>query len=168
MTACNWLNIWELGKFHSMITTWKLVYLNIPKNLADKITSDDNHNIGTSIPRLQNTKSSFRWKCIDDWNNLPQELKNCPSLPRFKVQLRRLIISSRVQNPQVQHLDDTSDTDYTQDPDNTDDTSNQRTNHYSDPDDSHTQDDTSNPDDYMDDWSSSPEEWPDDDRQDPL
>ena len=99
MTAVDWLNIWELGKFHSLITAWKMVHFKTPKNLTDKITTDENLNMETSTPRLQNTLSSFRWRCMDDWNILPQEIKNCPNLSRFKLQLRKLIISKRVQNP---------------------------------------------------------------------
>ena len=92
MVACNWLSIKELGLFHSMITTWKLSRWKNPRNLAAKVSIDDNSMMSTTIPRLQNTQQSYRWRCVTTWNSLPSEIRTCLSLPRFKRTLRKWII----------------------------------------------------------------------------
>ena len=98
MSACRWLTIKELGLYHSMVTTWKLVRWKTPSNLATKLHMDHNSVISTTIPSIQNTQLSFRWRSVTSWNTLPTEIRSCPSLPRFKRMIRSWILSNRPNN----------------------------------------------------------------------
>ena len=109
MVASNWLTIKELGLFHTLITTWKLTFWNIPRNPASKVSRDEATNcISTTQHRLQNTQQSYRWRSVNSWNSMPQELRSCQSLPRFKGMLRKRILSCRPKNENLSWTEDNS------------------------------------------------------------
>ena len=84
MKACKWLNLNELTKLHSLITMWKIVRYNTPRNLSLKVDLDANNFISTSIPRLRCTEDNFRHRTTQLWNTLPAEVRGISQLPRFK------------------------------------------------------------------------------------
>ena len=41
MEKCNWLNIWELIEFHSLIMLWKVTQLKIPLQIYKRLEIDE-------------------------------------------------------------------------------------------------------------------------------
>ena len=105
MTACDWLDIDELILYHSLSQLWRVVHLQVPLHIFRKLTILNEYRIVTSVPRLQNTESSFRWKMTVEWNNLSVSIRCLQSLPAFKKQVKKWILSRRAPNPGTIHLD---------------------------------------------------------------
>ena len=101
MDAVKWLNIREMTQLHTSVLAWKTIKLGTPQHLADNIHLAQDNNIYTTIPRLQHTQQSLRWRMCQDWNALPPEIKEINSLPRFKHRVKSWIKSSRVTVPPV-------------------------------------------------------------------
>ena len=99
MKSCGWLTIRELCTYHTNITTWKIIYWNIPANINQHISVDDDTNISTNLPRLQNTQRSYRWRAINCWNRQPEYLRQCSNLGKFKKMSRQWIIDARLPEP---------------------------------------------------------------------
>ena len=100
MEAVDWLEIGELVALHSLVTMWKVIWMSSPLYMHKKIDYNDaTGDISTSEPRLQNTTTSIRWRTCQLWNQLPVDLKHCQSLPAFKRQARRWILSRRDLEP---------------------------------------------------------------------
>ena len=95
MRYCNWMTVRELCTQKTNITTWKIINWSIPKNLSNKIKVENDKNISTNHPRLQNTSKSYRWRAINTWNQQPEYLKNCTSLKAYKKLSRSWIIGQR-------------------------------------------------------------------------
>ena len=73
MEAAGWMDIRELAQFHSLLMVWRIIRLNTPSYLADKITVEPDNTISTKNPRLMNTSTGFRWRIIPLWNSLSRE-----------------------------------------------------------------------------------------------
>ena len=101
MSAVNWLHLDDMILLHTSILAWKVVNLNIPQHLADTITREPESKISTTEPRLQNTSSSVKWRMCYTWNEIPLELREEKSLPRFKNKLKNWLRTRRNPNPQV-------------------------------------------------------------------
>ena len=95
MKKCGWLTVKEMGIHHTNIATWKVINWDTPANIKHQITVNDDVTISTSIPRLQNTNNSYRWRSIDSWNNQPQELRHCGNIGKFKILSKKWIIDAR-------------------------------------------------------------------------
>ena len=98
MTLVGWLNIHELTKFHSLLLMWRIVRLNSPRYFENKINVTNDDKLSTTIPRLQNTESGFRWRTVTWWNEMSQELRRELSYPRFKNKLKKWILKCRPPN----------------------------------------------------------------------
>ena len=73
MEAVGWLEIEELSIFHSLLMMWRIVCLNSPRYFENKITENENNELNTNAPRLQNTESGFRWRTVKVWNEMGAE-----------------------------------------------------------------------------------------------
>ena len=93
MKSCNWLNIRNLIKLQSLTMMWKVVWLQAPRSISQKITISDEMELSTSRARLQSTQHSFRWRTVKDWNQLPIETREIQSLPRFKKSVKNWLSS---------------------------------------------------------------------------
>ena len=94
--SVNWLTLDEMTKLHTLTFTWKIVNLRKPRHLYDNINLEAGNNLTTTIPRLQNSESSLRWRMCKLWNEMNYEMRNMKSLPRFKRTLKSWIKSKRV------------------------------------------------------------------------
>ena len=99
MRSCGWLTVREHCIYHTNITTWKIIYWNTPANIVQHISVDDDAIVSTSLPRLQNTSRSYRWRAIDCWNNQPQEIRHCSNIGKFKKMSKKWIIDVRPPEP---------------------------------------------------------------------
>ena len=95
MTQCNWLNVNELTRYHSLLQMWKVIRLQVPKYLVDRFRVDGEDRVDTNPPRLQLTELSWRCATSESWNNLPTTLREERSMRCFKKCLRRQIIDER-------------------------------------------------------------------------
>ena len=97
--SVNWLSIKELVFYHTMIMAWKVIKLQTPVDLASKITINQDNTVQTHRPRLINTIMRLRWRICQGWNQLPVDLREINSLPRFKLRIKAWIKSTRVPDP---------------------------------------------------------------------
>ena len=59
MEKVGWFSIRELAEIHSLVQMWKVVNLDRPAMIRDKLTITQDHLIEVDIPRLQFTLQSF-------------------------------------------------------------------------------------------------------------
>ena len=95
MLGCNWLYVRELEMMQSLVTLWKTLKYGVPKAMRDKFEIDEDNLIMTRRARLQIVDSSYRCRVTKYWNNLPGEIRECLTLPNFKIKLKKWIILSR-------------------------------------------------------------------------
>ena len=55
MEECDWLDVRELTKYHSLMRMWNILWRQKPVQISDKITWNEDGKIETSKPRLQTT-----------------------------------------------------------------------------------------------------------------
>ena len=95
MTAVNWLTIYEQIEMSTAILTWKLVYLEKPPRLLERMTVLQDKTIRVQEPRLHFTKDCLRWRAATKWNQLSEELREETSIKIFKKQMRKTLIERR-------------------------------------------------------------------------
>ena len=97
MANCEWLFIKELIKYHSLLSMWRILN-DTQRNYFDtKITVNMvTMEVETVKPRLKTTSKSFRWRTTTQWNSLPITIRKAPNIAIFKKNLRKSIISERV------------------------------------------------------------------------
>ena len=96
MREVNWLTIQELTELHSLLFIWRTIHLKTPHYLAGKILLNETDNtISTNIPRLMNTTTSLRWRIVQIWNALDQDIRQERSYSKFKTAVRRGIMNRR-------------------------------------------------------------------------
>ena len=79
------------------MTLWKIVHYKKPEYFLSKITILDDYTLNTEIPRLQITKTNFRHRAIEQWNSLPQHLRETTGICHFKKNLKNWIKQQRPQ-----------------------------------------------------------------------
>ena len=52
MKSCNWLNIEQLTKYHSILQMYKTIHWGIPTHIKDRITVDADFKLYTKPARL--------------------------------------------------------------------------------------------------------------------
>ena len=82
-------------KFHSMNNFWKIIWKKAPMYMHRRIQIDENYLLSSEVPRLQTTATSLRFRGIKTWNSLPEDIRKIKSYPRFKIMLKRWILSKR-------------------------------------------------------------------------
>ena len=95
MIGCNWFYFSELVQYHSLLIMWKLVHLNIPRHLRSKIEISQDNIVNTTKGRIKTSSSSFRWRTIQDWNDLSPELRQEENIGMFKKSLKKFITERR-------------------------------------------------------------------------
>ena len=83
-----WMSMKELTEKHSLVQMWKILYLNKPEIMREKIVVDNEMKIELNLPRLQFTLQSFYWRTSVQWNSLPQNMRELNKLPMFKTRLK--------------------------------------------------------------------------------
>ena len=95
MTTCNWLYFSELVIFHSLLAMWKMLRWRTPYHLSQSVSLDDNNLATTTDSRIMLVKNSYKWRTVQHWNSLSQDLREELNLRPFKVVLRRYLVDSR-------------------------------------------------------------------------
>ena len=99
MTACDWPNIREMIEHQTAVMTWKMIHLNKPGHLKDKLNLDQNMTIDLVEPRLQFSERNLLHRGSTIWNSLPLEMRQINTVSRFKTRLRNWIKDKRSQEP---------------------------------------------------------------------
>ena len=95
MTECGWMSAAEMIDFHSLLLFWRVIRKNSPQDISEKITLDDDSLVQMDNPRLQHTKTAFRWRTAALWNTLPPDLRHNDSLKSFKLNTKKWILGRR-------------------------------------------------------------------------
>ena len=95
MTECGWLKFEDLVQYQTIISLWKIIRLETPGYMKDKIRPVEDNKVETQLPRLMTTTLSFRWRTTRSWNSMPNELRSNTSLPRFKKQLKKWLMNKK-------------------------------------------------------------------------
>ena len=99
MEAAGLMSIKEQVKISTAVVTWKVVNLNKLRRLSEKMHITPDFKIETTVPRLEFTKSCFRWRASEQWNEMEPELRQEQSLKAFKIQYRRKVLDDRCHDP---------------------------------------------------------------------
>ena len=98
----NWLTVEQLTKFDRSVMTYKIISRQCPESLWDKYHHRTQHsNYRTrncrdlQIPRnnLEYVKKGFHYSALKAWNDIPINIRELPTLNRFKQQLKRYYTS---------------------------------------------------------------------------
>ena len=94
----NWLTVEHLIQSDRSVMTYKIVNGQCPESLWDKYHHRTQHsryrarNCGDlPIPKnsIEYVKESFHYSALKTWNNIPTNIRELPTLNRFKSQLKR-------------------------------------------------------------------------------
>ena len=99
MERAGWLSVVEQIRMTTLIQTWKTVHLRIPERIVDRMRITDNLLIEVDNPRLQFSKECMRWRSASEWNRLTDELRHTQTIAAFKRNIKRLIMSERIVEP---------------------------------------------------------------------
>ena len=91
LERCKWMQITDMTEYQSLCQLWKTVRWGVPRNLREKISTLENNKLMTTEPRLLTTSNNYRWKSIENWNQLPDYIRQENSIKRFKIQLKNWI-----------------------------------------------------------------------------
>ena len=97
--SVGWLTIKEMICYNTLVTAWKIVWMETPGLFRQRFELDDDKTLQTKNPRLLNTSLSVRWRVKTEWNKLPNELKNIRNLIRFKTRIKKWITENRTPEP---------------------------------------------------------------------
>ena len=93
----NWLNVEQLIKFDRSAMTYKIMNRMCPESLWDKfpqISLHSNYNTRNckdiQIPRynLEYVKKGFHYSALTAWNSIPISIRELPTFPQFKINLK--------------------------------------------------------------------------------
>jgi hypothetical protein len=96
LSQCGWLSVRQLAMYHTVVLVYKILLTGAPKFLhsmfskqylvttrqADKVLIKPTD---ADAPTLDLNQSSFRWRAMDQFNQLPLEVRNAPTIKKFKV-----------------------------------------------------------------------------------
>ena len=98
---CGWLSVNQLIFYHSVLLIYKVRLSKTPRYLhmmhnswsyQYKTRQAESGLIKlVARPKLELTKSSFRYRGANQYNQLPAEIRSCESLPSFKVKAKNWI-----------------------------------------------------------------------------
>ena len=95
--SASWLNVVNLFRYDRNVMTYKIVNRLCPESLWDKYqqrsfhsTYNTRHCKDLQIPRYRTefAKKGFHYAALTSWNDTPAEIRQLPTLDRFKKQLK--------------------------------------------------------------------------------
>ena len=99
MKANDWLSIREMTNYHSLVLMWKTVHRKRPKTMHKILQLDMDNKIQNPKPRLQFSSRTYRHRTSVEWNTLPEDIRNKPTLGSYKRTLKTWIKERRQQTP---------------------------------------------------------------------
>ncbi len=104
----SWLNISNLIHYDRAVMVYKIMNRICPEGLWNKYqprslhsTYATRHCNDLEIPRYKTefAKKGFHFSALKAWNNIPLQIRNVPSLDRFKKNTKAYLKSSQTQYP---------------------------------------------------------------------
>ena len=98
----NWLTVEQLTNFDRSVMTYKIINRQCPESLWDKYHHRTQHSHyrtrncrDLQIPRnnLEYVKKGFHYSALKAWNDIPINIRELPTLSRFKKQLKSYYMS---------------------------------------------------------------------------
>ena len=95
--SCKWLDVEQLIKFDRSVMTYKIMNRMCPESLWDKFPQISLHSSYRTrnckdirMPRynLEYVKKGFHYSALTAWNSIPINIRELPSLPQFKRNLK--------------------------------------------------------------------------------
>ena len=99
MDEVGWKTMKEMVRIQSLTMIWKLINIEKPEILREKIVVEDDLHLTSRTPRLKFTENSFLIKSIKIWNDTPLEIRQMKSLPTFKRHIDKWIKEMRDKEP---------------------------------------------------------------------
>ena len=91
-----WYTIREMEKISSSTQIWKMLYNMTPRRLTEKISFDiDTKLITITEPRISFTKQNFIHRASQDWNLIPDHMRQIKNLSSFKRQFKNWVKDQR-------------------------------------------------------------------------
>ena len=94
-----WLSITDHIKIQSLVQLWKVLHLRKPETISEELTLNEDNVIEIRKPRLQFTEYAFKWRTTNDWNELPNEIRELKTLLTFKRRLKKWMREQQDQEP---------------------------------------------------------------------
>ena len=98
MEGCGWLYFSELVRYHSLVTSFKIINFKSPAKLRGKFDLshfEQDHMVSTTHRRIKISRYLYRWRVGHDWNSLPPHVREEDSIRIFKKTLRAHILDGR-------------------------------------------------------------------------
>ena len=92
--STSWLNVENLFRYDRNVMTYKIMNRLCPETLWDKFQLRSFHSTrhckDLQIPRYRTefAKKGFHYAALTSWNDTPAEIRELPTLDRFKKQLK--------------------------------------------------------------------------------
>ena len=99
MIAAGWLSINEQIWTTTALSIWKTVHLHKPTRLMSKLICNQDLTLSLPNPRLISTRSCYKWRAVELWNSLDQDLRYEGSIARFKKRIKLQILEERNLDP---------------------------------------------------------------------
>ena len=80
MEQCNWLFVSESVEYFTLISVWNFKWHNVPFHLNFKIEAGPHNTFSTPPARIVTSRKSYKWRSLESWNSLPQEIRVFPDL----------------------------------------------------------------------------------------
>ena len=91
-----WFSIKEMAKLSNATILWKIINHRTPKNLHDSLKWDNQTlDFELSEPRIDFTKSCFKYRACRDWNEIPTVIRNIGNISNFKKHMKMWTKSTR-------------------------------------------------------------------------
>ena len=103
LKQCGWLSVHQLVVYHSVVQVYKIIQEESPRFLFSMFSANYNYKTkqaqrGTLKHnrnlKLDLTKSSFRWRAAQSYDQLPLKLKNLKTLKEFKTATRKWVMEN--------------------------------------------------------------------------
>ena len=100
LKQCGWLNVQQLIVYHSVLLVYKVLKTKSPKYLYDMFSTPYNYKTRQAdedkIRHEQKLKrdlaaDGFRWRAAGQFNQLPLNIRNLASYPKFKISAKNWI-----------------------------------------------------------------------------
>ena len=95
-----WLSVHQLVFYHSVLIIYNVKLNRTPKYLNNMFNWSYQYNIRLAEsgqikmegrPRLELSRSSFRWRAAEQFNQLPADVRNITSIKNFKLKAKTWI-----------------------------------------------------------------------------
>ena len=95
MKAMGWLNIREQITLSTAVYTWKVIHCRKPLRMFERFNLTDDWKLDINEPRLQFSRTCYRWRAAAEWNSIPDSLRCEPSIAIFKKGMKAHILQQR-------------------------------------------------------------------------